>query len=868
MVESDFGTELPKVTEQKSAEAAAVPPLSAQKKPPARKEEPPVAVAADFGSGAVPQRTDTAKPAYLRYTLPEQELYTPVSVEYAGREEDAAENRRTEQTHKLPVLKAVVPVSKQYGDPVQTSPKTLPNRIRDARTVAAPRDLYYVQPEEYKGGVTYREYGSVPEDYVNLIAQYEVVKQECESIERQMEEYARKHQYRNFADDSWYQALSAAHERVWERYNELEDARNADWWSRTGNVIAGSAKETAGQLISAAGTALEFIAQYGYHPAQIEAMNFNPLMDVPERDIALIKEYVTDPTRDFGDKLSQSGRTQVEEQKEGLGSFGRFAVDLGSAATELVLDLGLGVITGGGMAVPAAIRAFGGAATEARADGATLEEQMLYATTSAALSYGIESACNLAFKGLKAVNPSISDEFLTHSIEKMATKLASTPEGAQLLLKLGTVAVSGVSESGEEFVEAALEPFLKKLIYDPDAETILDDPSLFADYLYEAAIGGILGAVSGSVNVETNADTDAYVRTNADPGVESAVQQYIEAVQTGLEQNTDYQPAVDTQWEGLDPAELDFDPYKLFYTSEGDTASGTDTAADSLMPSDEIENAEEFEQSFLSGLQGDEESSIIQAERHEETAETTDTAKTAQTQSVAAETSADPGVEAVVQQYVEAVELFGGKTDPGVRSPASRSAKGDPAVHREAEAMIDRTSGEYKQNSHPEMATARSAVETDIYSPTETYPAENQVASRSTLDREQEAENKSSFGIVEIKAPPDATPDQIAQVQAYIDGCNEALKAGRLSKSGRVSTKGALRRKASKAAKNEAKRAQDDGTPYKGHVGHVPDTTWTGKAEPYRWQDLDPVVNTSLGGQTKKYPIGYKPTGFVFKEDE
>ena len=87
----------------------------------------------------------------------------------------------------------------------------------------------------------------------------------------------------------------------------------------------------------------------------------------------------------------------------------------------------------------------------------------------------------------------------------------------------------------------SLQMFLKKLIYDPDAETILDDPSLFADYLYEAAIGGILGAVSGSVNVETNADTDAYVRTNADPGVESAVQQYIEAVQTGLEQNTDDQ---------------------------------------------------------------------------------------------------------------------------------------------------------------------------------------------------------------------------------------------------------------------------------------------------------------------------------------
>ena len=464
-------------------------------------------------------------------------------------------------------------------------------------------------------------------------------------------------------------------------------------------MIAGAAKETAGQLVSAAGTALEFIAQYGYHPAQIEAMNFNPSMDVPERDISLVKEYVTDPTQEFGDELSKNGRTQIEDQKEGLGSFGRFAVDLGSAATQLVLDLGLGVITGGGMAVPAAIRAFGGAATEARADGATLEEQMLYATTSAVISYGVESACNLAFKGLKAVSPGISDEFLTRGIEKIATKLASTPEGAELLMKFGSIAVSGASEGGEEFVEAMLQPFLKKLIVDPDTKTILDDLELFWDYAYEGLIGGILGVVSSNVNVNTNTDTDADVRadanpsvqTNMDPGVESAVQQYVEAVEmfsgeTAQNGKSSYAPL-----ETMDPAELDFD--ELFYASEDDAASDTDTAADSLMPSDEFGNTEEFEQSFLSGLQADEESGIIQKGN---SAETTNTAKTAQTKQTAAEASTDPGVESAVQQYIKAVEMFGGKTDRKIQSPALHSTNGNLAVHREVEAMIDRTAPKVK----------------------------------------------------------------------------------------------------------------------------------------------------------------------------
>lgn len=91
-----------------------------------------------------PQRTDTPQPAYLRYTPPEQKLYTPVSVACYDPGNVAASNRKAEQT----------------------PPKALPNRIRNAGTAAAPRDLYYVQPEEYKGGITYREYGSVPEEVV------------------------------------------------------------------------------------------------------------------------------------------------------------------------------------------------------------------------------------------------------------------------------------------------------------------------------------------------------------------------------------------------------------------------------------------------------------------------------------------------------------------------------------------------------------------------------------------------------------------------------------------------------------------------------------------------------------------------------
>jgi len=125
--------------------------------------------------------------------------------------------------------------------------------------------------------------------------------------------------------------------------------------------------------------------------------------------------------------------------------------------------------------------------------------------------------------------------------------------------------------------------------------------------------------------------------------------------------------------------------------------------------------------------------------------------------------------------------------------------------------------------------------------------------------------NEAHRGPVEVKPPPNATPEQIEQVKRYVEGANRALKDGALSPTGRVSTKGELRRQASRAAQKESRRATGEGTPYEGHVGHVPDTTWTGTPEPHSWLKLDPNVNTSIGGQANKYPLGYKPTEFIYK---
>ncbi|WP_228129582.1 LysM peptidoglycan-binding domain-containing protein [Acinetobacter dispersus] len=121
-----------------------------------------------------------------------------------------------------------------------------------------------------------------------------------------------------------------------------------------------------------------------------------------------------------------------------------------------------------------------------------------------------------------------------------------------------------------------------------------------------------------------------------------------------------------------------------------------------------------------------------------------------------------------------------------------------------------------------------------------------------------------NMGPVWIRPPEGATIEQIEQINKYIVGSNEAIAANALSSTGRVATKGQLRREASKAALNERNLALQEGRVYTGHVGHVPDTTWMGTPQPYSWLDLDARINMSIGGQAPQYPIGYKPTIFLF----
>ncbi|MBD9437279.1 putative Ig domain-containing protein [Pseudoxanthomonas sp. PXM03] len=112
-----------------------------------------------------------------------------------------------------------------------------------------------------------------------------------------------------------------------------------------------------------------------------------------------------------------------------------------------------------------------------------------------------------------------------------------------------------------------------------------------------------------------------------------------------------------------------------------------------------------------------------------------------------------------------------------------------------------------------------------------------------------------------------ASPAQVQQIRQYADVSNLSIAEGYMSPTGRVSTTGALRNAASYAADAERAAARAAGRPYTGVVGHGPDTTWTGRPVSPFWLDMDNSINSSLGRQAQNYPLGYKPTHFIYERD-
>lgn len=306
-------------------------------------------------------------------------------------------------------------------------------------------------------------------------------------------------------------SLQSDHDAV-KRYEKmLRDVK----WANGKAMTASDVKQVQGYLASAK---RRIAAHEGYTKA------------VEQSDKA-----VADKAYQKADRLSQSSAADVAQAKEGLGRVGQFAVDLGVQGVQMAGDVAASaVLPGAGLALMTA-RSAGSSAQQARQAGANYNQQLAYGLGSGALSLGTEKISNVSKLFQKAFGRGLAEKAASKLIAKFGENTAVQVMSDLAKRPAGKLALSMISEGGEEFLEDYAQPFLQRATYDPSARFDLSEA------LYDAAVGAAMGGIGAGVDVirqrgssqadaqptqevrpEVREGIDTPTPANAAPGVETA----------------------------------------------------------------------------------------------------------------------------------------------------------------------------------------------------------------------------------------------------------------------------------------------------------------------------------------------------------
>ena len=266
-------------------------------------------------------------------------------------------------------------------------------------------------------------------------------------------------------------SLQSDHDAV-KRYEKmLRDVK----WANGKPMTAADVKQVQGYLASAK---RRIAAHEGYTKA------------VEQSDKA-----VADKAYQKADRLSQSSAADVAQAKEGLGPVGQFAVDLGVQGVQMAGDVAASaVIPGAGLALMTA-RSAGSSAQRARQAGATYGQQLAYGLGSGALNLGTEQISNASKLFQKAFGRGLAEKAASKLIAKFGENTAVQVMSDLAKRPAGRLALSMISEGGEEFLEDFAQPFLQRATYDPSARFDLSEA------LYDAAVGAAMGGIGAGVDV-------------------------------------------------------------------------------------------------------------------------------------------------------------------------------------------------------------------------------------------------------------------------------------------------------------------------------------------------------------------------------
>ena len=242
-------------------------------------------------------------------------------------------------------------------------------------------------------------------------------------------------------------------------------------------------------------------------------------------------QYWSNELLSSGREQSNLGTYQTSLATQGLGTFGTFIVDTSIAGIQMLMDMGISVVTGGSMLPAMFVRSMGGGYLTAEQMGASSEEALAYGIGVGAVEALSEKMFSVFSIGNRFAKGAVNKEMSERIIDRLLKNMTLTPKGKTALNRLFTILFATGSEGLEEVAAGIMEPVIRKFTMDPelDVKSEID----WQEALYEGLIGGLLGGIGGAVDlVNTKGTYWKYYKEGLDEGI----QRYEEAVKKyGLE---------------------------------------------------------------------------------------------------------------------------------------------------------------------------------------------------------------------------------------------------------------------------------------------------------------------------------------------
>ena len=339
-------------------------------------------------------------------------------------------------------------------------------------------------------------------------------------------------------------ANKAEERRIINQLNVLDKAQgNADRYysnaDRAGGVLRSWGNRTAGSYLSTAafggqlaeaqdetGRAIADSAYAGYatDPVAIENMRRAVEQNGAPESIGVFKTNREMLAK--ADELLSRGERESAKVYEGAGKADRILADLATGALDLGADALLNtVVPGAGLAAMGA-RTFGQGTYDQRKEGGSLGKQFLNGAKSAAIEVLTE----------KIGGP--FDKIYGKSMTGKAVN-AFVSRFDNPIVKRGLSILSGAfSEGVEEFLSDFLNPVADRLLQLDDGTGKIFKEGWLQNALYDALIGGILGALGEGVKVAPGQRNAPSIEAAKDNAVRGALEAVDRAVQEQAQAKT------------------------------------------------------------------------------------------------------------------------------------------------------------------------------------------------------------------------------------------------------------------------------------------------------------------------------------------